>query len=100
MTRTTIHRTEVLAAPFLIALGILIFCVNLDRAVSSLLDINSFPRQVMGLLPALLIASSRIAQACASDHHGFIRILVFHVVLSCWPLLLVFVGAVLFRESE
>jgi hypothetical protein len=100
MQRPYFKRSQPLIGSVLITLGILIFSTNLDRTLVQLSrTFCTIPRQAMGVMPAIIMTASQVAQACAADHHRFLQILLLHPLASFWPLLLVMAGAVLSRDS-
>jgi len=94
--RQTFGCPKSIAGAALVALGTLIFCENLNRAATQLSHLlGAIPRQALGILPAVILAAPRIVQAYATDHRLFLVGLLRHMLLSCWPLLLVIAGTVL-----
>jgi hypothetical protein len=100
MQRKFFKHTPSTAGAVLVGLGLFIFCWNLDRAVTQLgHTFGTIPRQALGVLPSVIVAASRIAQACAANHQQVLRVFLLHTLASAWPLLLVVVGALLSRDS-
>jgi hypothetical protein len=92
--RQTFGCPKSIAGAALIALGTLIFCENLNRAATQLSHLlGAIPR--IGILPAVILAAPRVLQAYAADHHLLLVGLLRHMLLLCWPLLLVIAGTVL-----
>ena len=88
------QRAKSAAAPALISLGILIFCGNLEQTAIQLSHLfYTAPRQAIGVLPAISIAASQVAQACSANQQSFLHACLMRTLVSSWPLLLVAVGA-------
>ena len=89
-----------IAGAALVALGTLIFCENLNRAATQLSHLfGAIPRQALGTLPAVILAAPGVLHAYAADHRLFLLGLLRHMLLSCWPLVLVKVGTVLSPDA-
>lgn len=98
MRRTFFQRTQSITGAVLVGLGILIFCWNLDRAAIQFAHLlGTIPRQTLGVLPAMIVAASRV-QAYAGDHQRLLQTVLVHLWTSSWPLLLVATGAVLSQD--
>ena len=94
--RQTFRCPKSIAGAALIALGIFISYENLTRAASQLSHLfGTIPRQALGILPAVILAAPRVLQAYAADHQSLLLGLLRHMLVSCWPLLLVVAGTVL-----
>jgi hypothetical protein len=90
-----------LIGSILIALGVFIFCANLDRTCAELVrTLFAFPRQALGAIPTLVLSAASLVQACSSNHHCLLHILMLHIVMVVWPLLLVAVGAILHEARD
>jgi hypothetical protein len=84
-----------IAGAILIALGVLTLRANLDRSITEFIHVlGVIPRQVLGILPALVVAAARVVRAYTGNRECFLQTLA-----SAWPLLLVAVGAILVRDS-
>jgi hypothetical protein len=100
MQQTFFGRAKSIAGAALVGLGILIFHENLDRAASQLSHLlGTIPGEALGVLPTVILAASRVLQAYAADHQRFLQGFLRHMLVSCWPLLLVIVGTVLSRDA-
>ncbi|HWY20352.1 MAG TPA: hypothetical protein VNX26_03975 [Candidatus Acidoferrum sp.] len=85
-----------IAGAALVVLGIFIFYENLNRAASQLSHLpGAVSRHALGILPAAILASPRVLQAYAADHWLFLLGLLRHMLVPCWPLLLVIAGTAL-----
>jgi hypothetical protein len=98
MRRTFFQRTQSITGAVLVGLGILIFCWNLDRAAIQFAHLlGTIPRQTLGVLPAMIVAASRV-QTYAGAHQRFLQAILLYLWTSSWPLLLVAAGAVLSQD--
>jgi hypothetical protein len=89
-----------IAGAILIALGVLTLRANLDRSITEFIHVlGVIPRQVLGILPALVVAAARVVRAYTGNRECFLQTLTLHTLASAWPLLLVAVGAILVRDS-
>jgi hypothetical protein len=52
-----------------------------------------------GAFPTVLVAATRVMHAYASGHQRFVEMFIQHLLLSCWPLLLIIAGTVRFRDN-
>ena len=80
--------------------GMFILYENLAGAVawlSHVLGTNS--PEALGVLPAVILAASRVLQAYGADHPRSLQGFLQHMLVSSWPLLLVMVGTVLSRDT-
>ena len=83
----------------LLGVGLTILLAQLDTAASHLAErvgINS--GEMGGTLPAAILTTVRAAQALAFDRANVLSA-VREVLLSCWPVILVIVGAALLRGA-
>jgi hypothetical protein len=83
----------------LFALGFVILFGNMDALGASVSRI--FGRSAssdMEAIPALILATSHAVQAYAFDHQGFLSVLQ-QILVSFWPLILVFIGGALLRGA-
>ena len=98
--RQTFGCPKSIAGAALVALGTVIFYENLNRAATQLSHLlGAIPRQALGILPAVILAAPRVLQAYAADHQSLLLGLLRHMLLSCWPLLLVIAGTVLAPDA-
>jgi hypothetical protein len=58
---------------------------------------NNF--EALGILPAFILAVSRVLPAHAANHQPVLQGFLQHLLVSSWPLLLVMAGTVLSRDS-
>jgi len=94
--RTSSRTLKALTGAILTALGLLLLFANLDAVADNL----SHPTS-MGPLASCMelgIAGLRAAQAYFFDHPSF-QAGVRQILLSCWPLLLVMIGAALLQHA-
>ena len=99
---TSQHKTteniKAIAGVALVGLGLHILLGNLDRAAAQANHLlGNTAGDALGLLPAVVLASSQAAQAYASDHQVFLQCLL-RMLISLWPLLLVIIGTALLRD--
>jgi hypothetical protein len=99
MQHTFLGRAKSITGAALIGLGIFILYKNLDQAVIQLNHLFSTPREMLGVLPTVILAALRVLQAYASDHQRFVQGLFQHLLVTLWPLLLVIAGTALSREA-
>jgi hypothetical protein len=82
-------------------LGIFVFYENLHQAVTQLSHfLGAIPREALGVLPTVILATSRVLQACGADPSRSLQVCVLHMWACSWPLLLVIVGTVLSRDCS
>ncbi len=94
------HSQQAFAGWVLTALGVFIFCANLDRPLIELIHtLGSLPRQALGVIPTLVVAAAGIGQTDAANRACFLHVLVLQVLASAWPLLLVAAGTMLSRNA-
>jgi hypothetical protein len=71
---------------------------NLAGAVAQLRYVlGANGSDALGVLPAVVIASSQAVRACGIDHHGLLPCL--RMLISFWPPILVIVGTMLLRDA-
>jgi hypothetical protein len=99
MQHTFLGRTKSIAGAALIGLGTFILYKNLDQAATQLSHLLSTPREMLGILPTVILAALRVLQAYASNHQRFVEGLFRHALVTLWPLLLVIAGTVLSRDA-
>jgi hypothetical protein len=80
------------------ALGLILLFVNLDGVIAQISHAVGAPTEAPQILPVLGLASLHVVQAYTFDHTGFLPSLL-QILVSFWPLLPIFVGAVLLRSS-
>ena len=89
-----------IAGAALVGLGAFILYENLAEAIARLshfLGANSCDG--LGILPAVVLAASRLVQSYAAGHQRFLHGFLQQMLIACWPLLLVMVGTVLSRDG-
>jgi hypothetical protein len=82
----------------LTALGVLLLFANFDAVADNLSRPSASPVGALGSVFELGIAGLRAAQAYFFDHPSF-QAGVRQILLSCWPLLLVMIGAGLLQHA-
>jgi hypothetical protein len=88
-----------IAGASLFALGLVLLFANLDGVAASLSSFAGISeREGVALLPALGLAGLHALQAYAFDQAGFISGFL-QILVSFWPLVLIFVGAVVLRRA-
>jgi hypothetical protein len=92
------RRAQSIAGAVLVAVGILIFCENLDRTAVLVSRFVGAP-DALGALPTLILAASRALEVYAADPHRFLQGLLRCILLSAWPLLLIIAGTVLSQDA-
>jgi hypothetical protein len=80
------------------ALGLLLLFVNLDAVIAQISHAVGAPTEAPQILPVLGLLSLHAMQAYTFDYAGFFPTLL-RILVSFWPLLLIFIGAVLLRSS-
>lgn len=93
--RTSFHRIKSIAGVAFDGMGMFLLYAHLTAGVarfSHILDTGSSK-----VVAILLVTPElpQVLQAYAADHHRFLQ----HMLVSCWPLLLVVVGTALARDS-
>jgi hypothetical protein len=94
MPQTFFGRAKSVAGVALVGLGVFILHQNLGQAAtqwSNLLGI--IPVAGPGALPSVILAAPRVLQAHAADHQSLLQAFFRHMLVSCWPLLLVMIGS-------
>jgi hypothetical protein len=100
MQHTFSGRAKSVAGAALIGLGIFILHKNLDQATTQLNHLVSSPKEMLGILPTLLLAALRVLQAYSSNHQEFLESLLQHLWLTFWPLVLVSAGTALSGDAH
>jgi hypothetical protein len=96
--RTSSRSLKSIAGAGMFALGLFLLFTNLDGVVSRIGYAVGAPTETPGILPALGLVSLHALQAYTFDHAGFLSSLL-QILVSFWPLLPIFIGAVLLRSS-
>ena len=82
----------------LLALGFVILFANLDGVTRQVTTVvGASPEPTQGMLPAVVLATLHILQDYAFDRAGFLSGLL-QILVLCWPLILIIIGAVLLRD--
>jgi ascorbate-specific PTS system EIIC-type component UlaA len=88
-----------IAGAVLLAFGFAILFANLDEVAAAASDFAGISaHQGLGVLPALSLASLHALRAYTFDHEGFVSGLL-HILVSFWPLVLIFAGMVVLRRA-
>jgi hypothetical protein len=100
MQQTFFGPAKSIAGAALVGIGIFTFYEDLERAATQLSHLlGTNPGEGLGVLPTVILATSRVLQAYASDHQRFLQGFLQHMLISSWPLLLVMVGMVLSGDA-
>lgn len=87
------------AGASLLSVGLVILFANLDAVVASVSSIAGISgHEGLGILPALGLAGLHALQAYNFDPAGLIAIFL-KMLVSFWPLALIFAGAVVLRRA-
>jgi hypothetical protein len=97
--QTTSRSMKSLSGAGVLTLGLLLLFVNLDGVAAQISDAVGAAPETVGILPALGLAGLHALQAFTFDHAGFSSS-VLHLLVSFWPLVLIFVGAVVLRRAQ
>jgi len=84
-----------IAGAALLLLGMFILYANLAAVVARSSHVLARSAQVMGVVPALVLAASQAVHAYAFYHQRFFQ----QILASSWPLLLVVFGTVLSKDA-
>jgi hypothetical protein len=82
-----------IAGAALATLGAFLCYENLAAAAAQL-------QHDLGALPTLLLAAARLMHVDASGHQHFLQAVTQHLLLSCWPLLLVLAGTACLQRTS
>jgi hypothetical protein len=94
--RTTFQSSKSTAGAALAGIGMFILYLHLTAAVTSLGHmLSAGGSTALAVLVTVIPSLSQAFEAYDADHHRFLQ----HMLVSCWPLLLVVVGTVLARDS-
>jgi hypothetical protein len=96
--RTSSRSLKSIAGAGMFALGLFLLFTNLDGVVSQISCAVGAPTEAPEILPALGLVSLHALQAYTFDHAVFLSSLL-QILVSFWPLLPIFIGAVLLRSS-
>jgi hypothetical protein len=99
MTQQTSSRSlKAIMGAALAAVGLLLLFVNLDNATAGISRSFSSPAESLGAAFELGLAGMRAAQTYFFDHHRF-QSGVYQLLISFWPVALVFFGAALLQNA-
>jgi hypothetical protein len=79
--------------------GLFMLYENLAVASAWLGHVLGANSEALGILPAAILAVSQLLQAHAVNHPYFLQDVIRHMLVSCWPLLLVIAGTALSRDT-
>ena len=93
MPQTLFGRVKSVAGAALVGLGIFILHQNLAHAATQFNHLlGTVSVEGPAALPAFIVTARRVLHASAPDHQSFLQGFLRHVLVSCWPLLLVTIG--------
>lgn len=88
-----------IAGTAFVGVGMFILYGNMAEAVAQLRHVlGANGSEALGVLPAVILATSQVAHTCAFDHQGILQCLL-RMLISFWPPILVIVGTVLLRDA-
>jgi hypothetical protein len=96
--RTSSRTLKSIAGAGIFALGLLLLFLNLDGVIAQISHAVGAPTEAPEILPLVGLLGLHAMQAYTFDHAGFFPTLL-RILVSCWPLLPIFIGAVLLRSS-
>ena len=97
--QASLQSLKSIAGASLLALGLVLLFGNLDGVAASLSNFAGISaHEGLGVLPALGLAGLHALQAYTFDPNGFISALL-QILVSFWPLIVVAIGAALFRSA-
>jgi hypothetical protein len=96
--RTSSRSLKAISGAGAFSLGLLLLFVNLDGVAAQISYAVGAPAENVGILPALGLAGLHAVQAYTFDHAGFLSSLL-QILVSFWPLVLVFVGVALLQRT-
>lgn len=89
-----------IAGAVLVGFGMFILYENLAGTVTWLSDfLSPNSSEALGILPAVILAVTHALQVHAANQQRFLQGFLQHMLIICWPLLLVMLGAVLSRDT-
>lgn len=92
--------TKSIASAALLVLGMYILYQSLSSAAVCLKNVLSENGSAaLGVVPAAILAFSKVPQLCAVDHHQFEPRFIEQILLSLWPLSLVKAGTIISRDA-
>jgi len=96
--RTSSQSLKSILGAGVFALGLRLLFVNLDGVAAQVSSMVCTPAEAPGMLAAIGLAGLHALQAYTFNHTGFLPSLL-QILVSFWPLLPIFIGAVLLRSS-
>lgn len=100
MRQTLLGIAKSMAGAGLAALGVVILYDDLHTAAVQLDHLlGDIGGQAVGVVPIAILAADRVTRTYASGHPRFVEIFTQHLLVSCWPLLLIIVGTAWFRDD-
>jgi hypothetical protein len=96
--RTAFRSSKSIAGAVFVGVGMFILYENLAGAVAQLKYVlGANGSDALGVLPAVVLATSQAVRVCGFDHQGFLPCL--RMLISFWPPLLVIAGTMLLRDA-
>jgi hypothetical protein len=96
---TAFRSSKPIVGAAFVGLGAFILYENLAGPVAQLRYVlGANGSEALGVLPAVILATSQAVGAYAVDHQDFLHSLL-RMLISFWPLLLVVVGTILLRDA-
>lgn len=100
MRRTLSGLPKSMTGAGLAALGVFLLYHNLHGTAAQLSRfLGATCGDAPGAFPMVILVAARVMHAYDSGHQRFVELFIQHLLLSCWPLVLMFVGTVWFRGS-
>jgi hypothetical protein len=96
--QTSYRKWSSVAGAALIAIGLFLLFANLDATAAPVARDLGISSEGPEVLPALGLAALHAVQSYTFNHDGFLSSLR-QILLSCWPVFLVFFGLVLLRSA-
>jgi hypothetical protein len=98
--QASLQNLKSIAGAVLFALGLVLLFANLDGVAATASNFAGISaHEGLGVLPALGLAGLHALQAYTFDQAGFISAFL-QILVSFWPLVLIFVGAVVLRRAQ
>lgn len=97
-SHTTSKSMKSISGAAALAIGIFLLFVNLDGIAAQINASVGGRAESVGILPAVGLAGLHALQAFTFDHAGFLSSLL-QILVSFWPLILVFLGIALLRSA-
>ena len=97
--RTAFRSSKSIAGAAFVGVGMFMVYGNLAGAVAQLrFVLGANGSDALGVLPAVVLATSQAVHACGFDHQGLMPCLL-RMLISFWPPLLVIAGTMLLRDA-